>query len=95
MKSYATAREILIHSALSEVNQIYSTFMILIVIFIGITIIIIIIIIIIIQIYCKVYIITIKIILIIIAIIINSTKDDSWGMNELFHKLKTFGEQSS
>ena len=36
----------------------------------------------------------IVIIIIIIAIIINSIKDDIWDMNELFHKLTNFGEQS-
>ena len=30
-----------------------------------------------------------------IFIIINSIKDDIWDMNELFHKLTNFGEQSS
>ena len=34
------------------------------------------------------------IIIIIIEIIINSTKDDIWDVNELFHKLTNFGEQS-
>ena len=42
LKSYATAKEILIHIALSEFSQIYSTFMILILIIISITIIVII-----------------------------------------------------
>ena len=37
----------------------------------------------------------IVILIIIIAIIINSIKDDIWDMNELFHKLTNFGEQSS
>ena len=40
-------------------------------------------------------IIIIVIITIINALIINSTKDDIWDMNELFHKLTNFGEQSS
>ena len=40
-------------------------------------------------------IIIITIITVIIAIITNSTKDDIWDMDELFHKLTKFGEQSS
>ena len=75
LKSHATAKDILIHIASSEISQICSTFMIFIVIMISITIIV--------------------IIIIIIAIIINSIKDDIWDMNELFHKLTNFGEQSS
>ena len=35
------------------------------------------------------------IITIIIAIIMNSTKDDIWDMDELFHKLINLGEQNS
>ena len=31
---------------------------------------------------------------IMIAIIVNSTKDDIWDMNELFYNLPNFGEQS-
>ena len=39
-------------------------------------------------------IIIISIITSIIAIIINSTKNDIWDMEELFHKLTNFREQS-
>ena len=75
---------LLLMMAIMRVKMIYSTFIILIVITISITIIIIISIIIIIVIITS-----------IIAIIINSTKDDIWDMDELLHKLTNFGEQGS
>ena len=68
MKSYVTAEDALICIALSEIRQIYSTFIILIVI-------------IIITINTIIIVITFAII---IAIGSSSNKDDVWDMDDLF-----------